>query len=183
MVNELGFDEAVKLARKIQNLASACISRCCADTPRCHRKKFPASSTRAVNFLKIPLPPVFVIFSSAASSNSSGPKFTRNLKNSAPPACPRPRQRPSASAPAPVRFRILMADAERLGNPAPPAHARLFCAQPAPDVWPLVLPGFTCGDLRMAFPPRPRSVAAAWHQHAQITFGLLQNARVERNTF
>ena len=50
MVNEPGFDEAVKLAKENPRLGIGLHLTLLMGIPRCRRKKFPASSIRAANF-------------------------------------------------------------------------------------------------------------------------------------
>jgi chitin disaccharide deacetylase len=80
----------------------------------------------------------------------------------------------------PVIFKILMEDAEKLGI----RHLRLtrdcFRAQPSHVARPLVLPPFARGDFRNGCPAAPaKPLRQRGIKHAQITFGLLQNARVD----
>ncbi len=182
MVNEPASTKRSSWPRKIPNWASACISRCCADTPRCRRKKSPAWSIRAANFPATPLAPAFAIFSIAACANRCARKSTRNLHKFHATGLPLDHVNGHLHLHLhPVVFGILMEDAEKLGirrmrftrdclaRSRRMARGRWFYRVSHAAIYQWL-------SSRAREPLRQRGI-----RHTQITFGLLQDSRVDED--
>jgi hypothetical protein len=87
MVNEAGFDEAVKLAKENPKLGVGLHLTLLMGHSALPPEKFPASSTARRIFQQSGRRRLELFFQSAVCANSFAPKSTRNFENSTPPAC------------------------------------------------------------------------------------------------
>ena len=88
MTNEPGFDEAVKLAKENPKLGVGLHLTLLCGHSALPPEKIPGLVNPRGEFSENPVAAGFRYFFQRGLRDNSGPKFTHNLKNSAPPACP-----------------------------------------------------------------------------------------------